>query len=159
MQNFRVTKEIFNIIIMELEGKWKPMRRRTQIRPDIKISTFLRFVATGGYQQSVGNEHISATGTSTVCNIIAECLELFEEYICPKWIRMPLLEEEDKIKQAFWEKYGFPGIIACVDGTHIRIKSPGDNQKHLYYNRKAFYSINAMMVSTSKHAYIHTETH
>uniref|UniRef100_A0A1I8N8U6 Uncharacterized protein n=1 Tax=Musca domestica TaxID=7370 RepID=A0A1I8N8U6_MUSDO len=44
----------------------------------------------------------------------------------------------------------FPGIVGCVDGTHIRIKSPGDELKALYYNRKEYYSINAMVICDHK---------
>lgn len=145
-----MTKEIFSNILKELEHKWLPAHRSTSIRPDIKLGTFLRFVATGGYQESVGNESHSSASKATVCRIIAECLELFEKYICPKWIKMPLPEEEATIKQAFWEKHGFPGIVGCVDGTHIRIKAPGTEDKYLYYNRKGFYSLNAMVVSKYK---------
>ncbi|XP_061401150.1 putative nuclease HARBI1 [Musca vetustissima] len=55
-------------------------------------------------------------------------------------------DDESKVKRGFYDIAGFPGIIGCVDGTHIRIKSPGNDVKHLYYNRKGFYSINAMVV-------------
>lgn len=129
-----------------LQEKWKPSSRSSSIRPDIKLATFLRFLATGSYQRTLGNESVSSTAKSTVNRIIAECLELFEKWICPKYIKMPQPEDERIIKENFYERTGFPGVIGCVDGTHIRIKSPGDNEKKLYYNRKGYCSINAMMV-------------
>lgn len=132
-----------------LKEKWSPAFRSTQIRPDIKIATFLRFLATGSYQRGIGNENLSSTAKVTVHRIITECLQLFEDYICPQWIHMPRLEEEAAIIENFFDRTGFPGVIGCVDGTHIRIKSPGDEVKRLYYNRKGYCSINAMMVSTS----------
>lgn len=124
-----------------------PHYRSTFVRGDIKLATFLRFLATGSYQQTVGNEFISSTSRSTVCRIIAECLDFFENYVCKDWIKMPGPEEYTQIKEAFFNSSGFPGIIGCVDGTHIKIKSPGDEVKHLYYNRKGYYSINAMVVN------------
>lgn len=146
--NLRVSKEIFLVLLENLQYKWAPAFRSTYVRPDIKLATFLRFLATGSYQQSVSNECVSSTAQSTVGRIINECLLLFEEWICPQWIKMPRSEEEDTIMEGFFNMCGFPGVMGCVDGTHIRIKSPGDDVKRLYYNRKGYYSINAMVVST-----------
>lgn len=130
-----------------LKDKWPIGYRCTKIRPDIKLATFLRFVATGSYQRTVGNESVSSSSKTTVGSAISECLELFEEWICPQWIKMPSPHEEHQIMQEFFDSTGFPGVIGCVDGTHIRIKSPGPDVKRLYYNRKGYCSINAMVVS------------
>ncbi|XP_053968123.1 putative nuclease HARBI1 [Anastrepha ludens] len=46
-----------------------------------------------------------------------------------------------RTKAHFYSKYRIPGIIGCVDGTHIKIVA-----QHLYYNRKGFYNINALIV-------------
>uniref|UniRef100_A0A182S025 DDE Tnp4 domain-containing protein n=1 Tax=Anopheles funestus TaxID=62324 RepID=A0A182S025_ANOFN len=45
----------------------------------------------------------------------------------------------------FFEKSLINGIVMCLDGTQIKIKRPKTNE-HLYYNRKGFFSINALMV-------------
>lgn len=142
----RVSKEIFRNLLAILQATSGPSFRSTHIRLDVKLATFLRFLATGSYQQTVGNEILSSTCKATVSRVIAEFLEIFENNICENWIQMVRPEEENIIKQAFFDTTGFPGIIGCVDGTHIRIKSPGDSLKHLYYNRKGYYSINAMVV-------------
>lgn len=135
-----------------LLGKFQqsvPTSRSTRVRADVRLATFLRFVATGSYQHTVGNEMLSSTCKASVCRIIDECLTFFEDTVCGEWIQMPRPEEEEAIKWAFFNARGFPGVIGCVDGTHIRIKSPGADRKHLYYNRKGYYSINAMVVSIS----------
>ncbi|XP_054727491.1 putative nuclease HARBI1 [Anastrepha obliqua] len=51
------------------------------------------------------------------------------------------------------------GIIGCVDGTHVKIVAPRKEVQHLYYNRKGFYSINAMIVCdhTMKITYINAK--
>ncbi|XP_059217884.1 uncharacterized protein LOC131994876 [Stomoxys calcitrans] len=77
--------------------------------------------------------------------IIRECLELFEAFICREWIQPPTSEEERQTMEEFFTKTGFPRVMGCVAGTHIRIKEPGADIKHLYYNRKGYYSINAMV--------------
>lgn len=47
----------------------------------------------------------------------------------------------------FFDKYGMPGVIGCVDGTHVAIVPP-KNQEHIYVNRKNYHSINTQLVST-----------
>ncbi|XP_054746742.1 putative nuclease HARBI1 [Anastrepha obliqua] len=49
----------------------------------------------------------------------------------------------------FYQKYGFPDAILCVDGTHIKIVAPAKD-KFLYFNRKGYYSINAMIICDNK---------
>ncbi|XP_065354731.1 putative nuclease HARBI1 [Calliphora vicina] len=148
--NFRVSKDIFCVLLQKFQETCSPNYRSTFIRADVKLATFLRFLATGSYQQSVGNEVISSSCKTSVCRIIAECLDFFENHICENWIKMVRPEDEHKNKQEFYGATGFPGVIGCVDGTHIRIKSPGDEQKHLYYNRKGYYSINVMVICDQK---------
>ena len=36
----------------------------------------------------------------------------------------------------------FPGVTGIIDGTHIRIKSPGGPDAELFRNRKDYFSIN-----------------
>lgn len=55
-------------------------------------------------------------------------------------------------KQHFLQNFGIPGVVGCVDGTHIRITKPHKDPS-LFYNRKGYFSINAMIVST-KYNYI-----
>ncbi|KAG8234316.1 hypothetical protein J437_LFUL013056, partial [Ladona fulva] len=41
-----------------------------------------------------------------------------------------------------------PGVLGYVDGTHIAIKTPRE-EEHLYFNRKHYHSINAQIVCDS----------
>lgn len=48
-------------------------------------------------------------------------------------------------KQEFMEKFGFPGVIGVLDGTHVAILKP-KAEAHNFYNRKGFYSLNTLLV-------------
>lgn len=149
--NFRVNKEIFLMLLEEMKPAMKRNTRIISVPPIIKLSTFLKFLETGGYQFCVGNECISYMSKSKVSEVISECLDICEQLICPKWITLEkTIAEENKTKENFFNKAGMPGVVGCADGTHIRMKSPGQQHNHLYYNRKGFYSINAMMVNCFK---------
>ncbi len=39
-------------------------------------------------------------------------------------------------------------MIGCVDGTHVRIVSPGGDDAEVYRNRKGYFSINVQGVCT-----------
>lgn len=51
----------------------------------------------------------------------------------------------------FYENHRFPGVIGCIDCTHIAIFPPqvhdAVNLEHLYVNRKGYHSINVQLVS------------
>ncbi|XP_058987601.1 uncharacterized protein LOC131806832 [Musca domestica] len=97
--NFRVSKEVFRALLDMMEEKWVHGCRTTQIRPDLKLGTFLRFLATGSYQQNLGNEALTSTAKSTVSRTI-------EDHICGQWIKKPTLTEEHNT-------IGLSGIACC----------------------------------------------
>ena len=41
----------------------------------------------------------------------------------------------------------FSGVIGCVDGTHIRLQRPSQNEAD-YVNRKGYHSVNVLFVTT-----------
>ena len=47
---------------------------------------------------------------------------------------MPTQRELVNVIRGFHEIVGFPNVIGAIDGTHIRIKSP-PNDEHLFMNR------------------------
>ncbi|XP_053975576.1 putative nuclease HARBI1 [Hylaeus volcanicus] len=52
--------------------------------------------------------------------------------------------------QTFYQGHGFPGVIGCIDCTHVAIVAPGINDpeypEHIYVNRKGYRSINVQLV-------------
>ncbi|XP_018400004.1 PREDICTED: putative nuclease HARBI1 [Cyphomyrmex costatus] len=60
--------------------------------------------------------------------------------LAPQIIKFPTLEEKEATKTYFLQLKGFPGIIGCVDGTHIRIDKPQQDHDS-YINRKQYFSI------------------
>ena len=51
----------------------------------------------------------------------------------------------------FFTKYGMPGVIGVVDGTHIYIKKPENDVEFVYYSvRKAAHTKNVQIVSKNE---------
>ena len=56
------------------------------------------------------------------------------------YIYMPRSREEvAKTKHDFYQLAGFPGVIGCIDGSHIPIVAPQEDE-FVFFNRKGFHS-------------------
>jgi hypothetical protein len=49
--------------------------------------------------------------------------------------------QRNKIKADFFRVGDFPNVIGTVDGTHVRIQAPHEDEPS-FVNRKGFHSIN-----------------
>lgn len=60
------------------------------------------------------------------------------------------LEALNSIRRRFFEKYNFPGVIGCIDCTHVAIFPPGiideEHPEFLYVNRKGYHSLNVQLI-------------
>lgn len=71
-----------------------------------------------------------------------------------EFIRWPhSLEEKQEISQGFRDIQGIGGVIGAIDGTHIRIPRPMENQKDYYY-RKKYHSLLMQAIVTSDKKFI-----
>ena len=59
------------------------------------------------------------------------------------------MEEKKTIRAGMYKIAGFPCVIGCVDGTHIRLQAPSQNEPN-YVNRKKFHSINVQVICDDK---------
>lgn len=104
----------------------------------------LRFYATGSYLRSAGD--FSGVSISTACRVVKRVSAAIAA-LRPEIIKMPENFEECKIvMEGFHAMYGFPRVIGCIDGTHIRIQSPGGEHAEVYRNRKGYFSLNVQVV-------------
>lgn len=122
----------------ETNYEFQPNRARRAIIPKIRLAATLRFLAQGSYQASVGQDLTVGVAQQTISDILAKTLEILERKLCPVWIQIEATEEEKKKKKRrFFDKAGIPGVIYCIDGTHVRIKRPS-TLEHFYCSRKGF---------------------
>ena len=71
---------------------------------------------------------------------------ILKKNIGPELIKFPETKEEVSTEiSAFLQRFGFPQVIGCIDGTHIPIKQPVENA-HDYFSYKQTYSINCQAI-------------
>ncbi|XP_017476478.1 PREDICTED: putative nuclease HARBI1 isoform X1 [Rhagoletis zephyria] len=115
-----------------------------------RLASVLRFLSEGSYQHGVGKDFDAPMAQSTFSGILKSTLAVLQARLCPHWVNLNMTDEEkQKAKRHFYTKYRLPGVILCVDGTHIKIVSPKEDI-FLFYNRKGFFSINAMIICDSE---------
>ena len=81
----------------------------------------LRYFASGSFLQVVRDTMGVDKGT------VSRCIERVSHALAAKtdqFIKWPSDQRKREIKQGFYESGGFPGVIGCVDGTHVRITAP-----------------------------------
>ncbi|KAL0809470.1 hypothetical protein ABMA28_011640 [Loxostege sticticalis] len=66
--------------------------------------------------------------------------------IMRKYIKFPQNEaERNVIKRQFYEKYRLPGVVGCIDCTHVAIVRPTENEER-FFNRKHYHSLNVQAI-------------
>lgn len=136
-------------------------RRRSALDITTQVVTALRFMASGSYQLDIGHNINSAISQSSVSRCIANVTKaLNQPEILNQWIKCPsTLEEVKCVRDGFWQKYRFPGIIECIDCTHVAIVAPPtyhpEFPEHIYVNRKGYHSINVQLICDSNMKIIH----
>ncbi|RCN50650.1 hypothetical protein ANCCAN_03263 [Ancylostoma caninum] len=82
---------------------------------------------------------------STTCRVFAAVLNAIMANL-DKFISWPSTQEEERIKTRFYQLTGIPGVIGCLDGTHVEIQAPSRSE-HSFLNRKGWHSLNVFKES------------
>ncbi|XP_036321137.1 putative nuclease HARBI1 isoform X2 [Rhagoletis pomonella] len=141
LKRYRLSKEAFSYVQRKINLKHTDVKA---VHPVLRLAATLSLLASGGYQHSVGSDHLVGMCQSTVSKLVSFVLIEMENKLCPHLIRFSP-EDSSRCKEWFLEKYKIPGVIGCVDGTHIGLQKPSIDE-HMYINRMGYHSINAMIM-------------
>lgn len=98
----------------------------------VRASSYRQIVEVLGVEKSSVSRVITDV-TTALCNASS------------RYIRWPTGEESRELKQKFYSIAGFPHVIGALDGTHIPIHKP-QNNNYVFINMKGYASINRMGV-------------
>ena len=132
----------------------RPTNRSHALSVSTQVLIGLRYLASGSFQQVIGD--ILGVDKSTVSRVLIQFLDAL---ISKKdqFIKFPRnIAEKNILKQGFYEIAGFPSVIGCIDCTHVRIKTPNENEMD-YVNRKSFHSINVQAITDHHCCFINVE--
>lgn len=146
---FRLNKRLTRRLIEELRHFLVEPLNRKSITAENRVLCALRFFATGSYQRSIGEEYSCGLSQTVVHRSVHMVTEAIVN-IAGNYITLPATQlERNSIKLEYMNRWGFPGVIGCLDGTHIAILKPSV-EEHNYINRKGFHSINVQVICDHK---------
>ena len=140
VKRYRLSRPIIHDLCEQFQDTLQRPTMRSRAFPvSIQVMVALRFYASGSFQAVVGDVHnISRPSVCKIVNDVTQCLL----NVANEHIKMPVSSRElAKNMSEFSLIANFPNTIGCIDGTHIRIKSPSVDE-HLYVNRKHYHSLN-----------------
>ncbi|XP_030752065.1 putative nuclease HARBI1 [Sitophilus oryzae] len=142
---FRLSRNLARQLIIDLTPHMAVGIRARKIPTEIRILGALRFFAQGSYQKTIGDDFSTCMAQPTFSRALSEVCSALEA-IAPQWIKFPISEAEKQAKkEEFMAQFQFPGVIGCIDGTHVAIVSPKIDE-HLYFNRKRYHSKNVQII-------------
>ncbi|XP_055714952.1 putative nuclease HARBI1 [Phlebotomus papatasi] len=102
----------------------------------------------GCYQRPIGQDVAVCLSQTSVSRCVKEVGEAICNHLSHRFIRFPTTREDINFaKRIFYEKYSFPGVLGCIDCTHVCIKKPPVEVEHVYYAvRKASHTKNVQII-------------
>ncbi|KAB0795339.1 hypothetical protein PPYR_06811 [Photinus pyralis] len=152
VQLFRVDKDLCHEIIDMVSPFLIHPSRTSALSIQTKVLAALRFYGSGSYQEITGSNSFVAISQPSVSRAVNEVTNaLNRPEILNNEIRFPQnVEELQNLRTKFYEKYRFPGVIGCIDCTHVSVVAPHANDEHvpehIYVNRKNYHSLNVQLI-------------
>ena len=126
----------------------RPTLGSRSLSVSLQVTTALRFYTKGSFQVVSADVH-RIIRPIVLINDVTHCLVRLS---C-EHVKMSTQQELVNVMGKFHQIAGFPNVMGPIDGTHIRIKSP-PNDEHLFVNRKYYHSINVQGVCDDKLRFI-----
>lgn len=117
----------------------------------LEVLASLNFYASGSHQRRVGTDAFAIMSQSKVSYSICKISEIITNKLARNHINFPNnVVDANKVKGGFFDRYGVPGIVGIIDGTHIAIAKVRKRDEYAYVNRKNFYSVNTQVICDSE---------
>ncbi|CAH2101088.1 unnamed protein product [Euphydryas editha] len=145
VQRYRLSKSAFRYLCSVLEEN-SDLRNSQRVSLEYKVLSALLFYANGDYQRVVGIANNFSQ--EAISRYIGQVTEAFNHpNIVRKFIKFPNTREaRQQLTENFYNLYGMPGVIRCVDGCQFKIVKPCREEEHPYYCRKHYHSLNVQMM-------------
>lgn len=133
--------------IIELCNELRPDLEKATLRShsipvELQVLSALRFYASGSFQNVIGD--VFGLSQPSISRCISDVTDALVRRI-NQYINFPDEAERRTNKSDFYKIAHFPNVVGVIDGTHIPIKAPNDNENQ-YVNRKNFHSINVQCI-------------
>nr|CAI5840543.1 unnamed protein product [Callosobruchus analis] len=124
-KRFRLYKNTVMTVLLRIEHQLEySYTENNSVSPISQVLYCLRYFSSSGHLiQTADFMHMDVSTASRIVKMVSQAIaRLFAAYV-----KMP--QEQDFVREQtkFYAIAKFPRVIGIVDGTHIRIQSPGDS--------------------------------
>ncbi|XP_050733869.1 putative nuclease HARBI1 [Eriocheir sinensis] len=141
IQRYRLDREgILFVTNLVREALSSDTRRRSPLTPEMKVILTLRYLATGNMRMC-SSDGLGPSQPS-ISRAITQTIEaLVNINIIKRFISFPTTQDVTEANKAdFMNIANFPGVIGVVDGTHIRIVAPKE-EEDVFVNREGYHTL------------------
>ncbi|KAH7978053.1 hypothetical protein HPB49_004341 [Dermacentor silvarum] len=140
---YRFTKQTVREPLAFLPLEASGDNRGLPLTPMLQLLVALRFYGAGTFQIVSGD--LVNVSPPTVCHTVKKVTHLIARHLFRAVVCFPDASQLSGVMRDFYEIAHFPGVTGCIDGTHVRIKSPGSDDAEVYRNRKGVFSVNVQV--------------
>ena len=116
--------------------------RGRPVSSHVQVCGALRYLASYDFQIGIADSlGISQATMSRCMHNVVNALSLRTD----NFIKFPTDVEIERNKRQFYHVARFPGVVGCIDCTHIRILAPSSDE-FAYVNRKGYHSLHVQMI-------------
>ncbi|KAJ1219024.1 hypothetical protein NDU88_006595 [Pleurodeles waltl] len=140
---YRLDRATIHELCAQLEpALMSPIRQPTGIPPLVQVLSVLHFLASGSFQTTVAmSSGMSQPMFSKILSrVLSALMKLMRSYII-----FPEEGDLPTVKGDFYALGHIPNIIGAIDGTHVALVPPKDDEQ-VYRNRKNDHSMNVQVV-------------
>ena len=129
------------LIIFTITGRSRNGKNITRME---RLLTYLYHIRCNVFYYQAGTNHGMSQGS--ICNSIKMVNNAIYK-IRHLYLKVPSEQEAKQEAAMFSEFSGLPPIVwGSLDGTHIKIKAPKDEESEMFRNRHHYLSLNVMVV-------------
>ncbi|XP_063910658.1 putative nuclease HARBI1 [Zophobas morio] len=121
----------------------------------------LKATPQGSYQNSIGQDYRSPMSQSSVSRSIHVVIDIIIDQF-HHIIKFPRTVEEITVtKNRFFQRFQLPGVVGCIDCTHVPISGEAlvlgniDVPRLVFMNRKGYFSLNCQIICDSNLRILH----
>lgn len=132
-------RELLAFLSLEASGD----NRGLLLTPMQQLLVALIFYGAGTFQIVSGD--LVNVSQPTVCHTVKRMTCLLARYLFRAVVHFLDASKLSGVMQDFHEIAHFLEMNSCIDGTHVRSKSPGGDDAEVYHNRKEVFSVNVQV--------------
>lgn len=147
MRRYRMTRDCAMEVIDMIRGDIEHDTHRSHaLSAEQQTFAALRYFATGSFQQVTADTlGISQASVSRSVKRVSVALASRAGQV----IKFPTdVNSVQRMKEGFMDKFQFPNVLGCVDGSLIPIKAPS-HREDMYVCRKGYHALNVQGICDS----------